>query len=88
MIITLIGHKNETIDTLNLKLIHLCTGPIHHDHLLKELKGRLMFDLHLYQNINIVAKCKTFNISLNQTNSTHLEDLSYRFTLIVSFLLF
>jgi hypothetical protein len=42
-----------------------------------------MFDLQLYQKINISAKCKDLKILLLDKDSYTLDDLSYRFILTV-----
>ena len=47
-----------------------------------------MFDLHLYQNINLNAKCKNLKIDLFDSSQIVLDDLSYKLTLTVNFCLF
>lgn len=47
-----------------------------------------MFDLHLYQNINLNAKCKNLKIDLHDSSQVHLDDLSYKLTLTVTLYLF
>jgi hypothetical protein len=43
-----------------------------------------MFDLNLYQTVNINSTCKNFKIILNQSQGETLhQDLSYRLTLTV-----
>lgn len=41
-------HKFEK---LSLKLDQLLRGPIHHDHMLPEMKSRLIFDIQISQSI-------------------------------------
>ena len=49
-----ISDKNKKIvDQLKMKLSHLSTGPIKHDHLLQNFKSRLLFDCHIDQYLDL-----------------------------------
>jgi hypothetical protein len=47
-----------------------------------------MFDLHLYQNINLNAKCKQLKIDLIDSTQLSLDDFSYKLILTVTLCLF
>ncbi len=47
-----------------------------------------MFDLHLYQNINLSAKCKDLKIQLLDSSNYFLNEISYKLALTVTNYLF
>ena len=51
------------MDQLKMKLSDLATGPIKHDHLLNNLKSRLLFDCHIDQYLDVSVSLKDFKIS-------------------------
>ncbi len=61
-------------------------GPVKHDHLLKELKSRLLFDLHIDQYVHtdvLVEHC-----DIKWGDASHHSDYTYFLSLIVFTLLF
>lgn len=78
-----IQDKNgNNIDQLRMKLSHLSTGPIKHDHLLKNLKSRLLFDCRIDQYLDVEVALKTFNITWDPSFGE--EEQCYLLSLIVS----
>jgi len=64
-----------------MKLSDLATGPIKHDHLLKNIKSRLLFDCHIDQYLQLAVSLKDFKIHWLAEN--YLEDSAYHLSLIV-----
>jgi hypothetical protein len=51
VLISILDRHGGLLDQLKMKLYHLSTGPSKHDHLLQNLKSRLLFDFHIDQSL-------------------------------------
>ena len=40
----------------------MCSGPKHHDHLLTQMKSRLMFDIEIGQLVEVRMNCSKFKL--------------------------
>jgi hypothetical protein len=60
--ISILDKTGAVVDQLRMKLSHLSTGPIKHDHLLKNLKSRLLFDCQIDQHLGLEVALRDFNI--------------------------
>ena len=67
MVISIQDKLGNIVDQLKMKLSHLSTGPIKHDHLLKNLKSRFLFDCHIDQYVEVEASIKNFELNLNSS---------------------
>ena len=65
MVISILDKFGNIVDQLKMKLSHLSTGPVKHDHLLKNFKSRFLFDCHIDQYLDVNVSIKNFNLSLN-----------------------
>lgn len=63
VVITIEDALGSSLETLRIKLHHLCTGPFHHDHLLKELKSRMIFDFYMEQELQFEGHCLEMKVS-------------------------
>ena len=67
--ISIIDKKGSKIEKVSLKLHSVCEGPRHHDHLLKEMKARIIYNLEVTQLINVGFGCSNFKISDQKRNN-------------------
>ena len=64
MKITIHDNKNKIVEKLAFKLIQICTGPAHQDHLLHEMKARLAFDIRITQRLKVKLSLANFELHL------------------------
>ena len=63
VIISIQDKSGNSIDQLKMKVANLSTGPVRHDHLLKNLKSRLLFDCNIDQYLNVGLSLQDFQIN-------------------------
>ena len=80
--IYILDKKGQVLDELKMKLYHLSTGPVKHDHLLKNLKSRLLFDFHIDQYVEVGVTIKDLNI--HWKNMALSTDDIYQLSIIVT----
>jgi hypothetical protein len=64
MVISIQDKTGNVIDQLRMKLSYFSTGPIKHDHLLKNLKSRFLFDCHIDQYVSTEVLVKNFEMKI------------------------
>ena len=72
MVISIQDKLGNIVDQLKMKLSHLSTGPIKHDHLLKNFKSRFLFDCHVDQYLDVNVSIK--NLQINWSNTDFIQD--------------
>lgn len=56
------SHGN-IVESVSLKLHAVCEGPRRHDHLLKEMKARIIYNLDISQVVASEFCCQNFGVS-------------------------
>ena len=69
MVISIQDKLGNIIDQLKMKLSYLSTGPIKHDHLLKNLKSRFLFDCHVDQYLDMEVGVSDFSLKIDNADS-------------------
>ena len=80
--IFILDKKGQVLDELKMKLYHLSTGPVKHDHLLKNLKSRLLFDFRIDQYVEVGVTLK--DLTINWKNNALSNDDIYQLSIIVT----
>ena len=81
MVISIQDKLGNAIDQLKMKLSYLSTGPIKHDHLLKNLKSRFLFDCRVDQYMDTEVSISDFSLRIDKADIYREEQ--YLLTLMV-----
>lgn len=60
--VLILNSKSTVVEKVSLKMHAVCEGPKNHDHLLKEMKSRIIFNLDISQMIFVNLYCNSFSI--------------------------
>ena len=58
----MLGEDGERLDCLEMEMWEVMVGPVHHDHMLPCLKGRLLFDLRVDQYVQTDILMRGFQL--------------------------